>query len=196
MKIKSSFPLTYLEGKEFPPFIEFYFEFNHLKQLFRQGWLKRGVSADLCESVAEHTLGVALLALFLADTYFPELDLLKILKMALIHDLGEVYTGDLTPDDPIDSQEKYQSEVQSVYKILDKFPNGRHFIKLWEEYEVGTSPEAKFVRQIDRLEMGLQAGVYEHQGFNQLSEFFVSTEKSLEAPELKAIFHQLKRLRP
>lgn len=90
MDIKSENPVIYLDDKDVNTIIRAYFEFNHLKQLFRQGWLERGIPRERCESVAEHSFGVALLTLFLAETYYPHLDLSKLLRMALIHDFGEI----------------------------------------------------------------------------------------------------------
>ena len=119
------------------------------------------------------------LALVLADEYSVELDTAKVIRMALIHDLGEIYAGDLTPADNIDKKNKYQLEKQSVIKVLKKLPNGFRWMVLWEEYEKSRSVESQFVRQLDRLEMALQASVYEHQGFADLSVFFTSANRSL-----------------
>ncbi len=71
METKASIPVAQLSARCLLPLIEAYFEFNHLKQLYRQGWLRHGVPHTQCESVAEHTFGVALLALFLADAEYP-----------------------------------------------------------------------------------------------------------------------------
>ena len=74
METKRAHAIRHLDGKESLPIIEVFFEFNHLKTLYRQGWLHHGVTKEHCETVAEHSLGVALLALFLADEHFPQLD--------------------------------------------------------------------------------------------------------------------------
>ncbi|MGB6299146.1 MAG: HD domain-containing protein [Rivularia sp. (in: cyanobacteria)] len=195
METKADLPINLLHGKHTLPIIEAYFEFVQLKQLYRQGWLQKGMSIKNCESVAEHSFCVALLALILTDEYSVELDPLKVIRMALIHDLGEIYAGDFTPADKIDKNDKYQLEQQSVVKVLDKLPNGFRWIALWEEYEIGESAESQFVRQLDRLEMALQASVYEHQGFADLSVFFASARQSLSSVELKFIFSKLEELR-
>ncbi|MBL6981661.1 MAG: HD domain-containing protein, partial [Anaerolineales bacterium] len=170
-----------------------YFEISHLKQLYRQGWLQRGVSPDSCESVAEHTFGVALLAFLLADTHYPDLDALKVLRMALIHDFGEIYAGDITPGDNIQPEEKNQLERVSVEQVFGKLPGGNEYIQLWEEYESNTSPEAQFVRQVDKLEMLLQASIYEHQGWENLGEFFDCTNARITLPELTHLVECLER---
>ncbi|HEX8538412.1 MAG TPA: HD domain-containing protein, partial [Cystobacter sp.] len=77
-----------------------------------------------------------------------------------------------------------------------ELPRGADYLALWEEYEQGTSFEARLVRQVDRLEMGLQATVYEHQGAGDLSQFFASVHKVLETPELQALLAELETLRP
>ena len=78
-------PLSYFVGEALSPLIEAYVEVNHLKQLYRRGWLQRGIPAERCESVAEHSFGVAVLSLFLLDAHFPTLDRIKVLQMALLH---------------------------------------------------------------------------------------------------------------
>ncbi len=195
MDTKASIPVSQLSARQVAPLIAAYFEFNHLKQLYRQGWLQHGVPHARCESVAEHTFGVAVLALFLADAHFPDLDASKVLRMALLHDFGEIYAGDITPADGIDRSEKMRLERHAVRQVLHKLPRGADYIALWEEYERGTSPEAQFVRQIDRLEMVLQASVYEHQDLADLSEFFTSVEQVLSAPTLQVILNELKAMR-
>jgi len=195
MQLKAPLPLTHLENKNTLPLIKLYFEFAHLKQLYRQGWLKRGVPPARCESVAEHTLGVAVLAMVLADSYFPELDQLKVMRMALLHDFGEIYAGDIMPSDPISRAEKKALEVEAVRQVLGKLPQGERYIALWEEYERQESAEARWVKQMDRLEMVLQASVYEQQGLADMSEFFESVEPFLTEPELRAILQALRELR-
>ena len=195
METKADLPINLLQGKHTLPIIEAYFEFVQLKQLYRQGWLHQGISLENCESVAEHSFSVALLALILADEYSVELDTGKVIIMALIHDLGEIYAGDFIPADNIDKNHKYQLEKQSVVKVLEKLPHGFKWIALWEEYEKGESAESQFVRQLDRLEMALQASVYEHQGFANLSVFFASARQSLSSVELKLILSKLEELR-
>lgn len=196
MRTKASPPIAHLSGKAALPLIEAYFELNHLKQLYRQGWLRVGISPERCESVAEHSLGVALLCLFIAESWFPEADASKVVRIALLHDLGEARVGDITPHDGVSPDQKHALERQAVAQILGKLPRGAEYLALWEEYEQGASFEAKLVRQVDRLEMSLQACVYEHQGFGDLSQFFASAEKAMESPQLRAVLTELQALRP
>lgn len=196
MKTKAAPPLALLQGRKTLPLIEAYFELNHLKQLFRQGWLRVGIPQERCESVAEHSFFVALLGLFVAESLFPHADASKVVRIALLHDLGEAYAGDITPHDGVNKAAKHALERRAVETIFGKLPRAAEYLALWDEYEHGTSFEARLVRQLDRLEMGLQACVYEHQGFGDLSQFYASVDKALESPELRAVLAALEALRP
>jgi putative hydrolases of HD superfamily len=196
MQAKGSPPVALLAGRHAAPLIEAYYELNQLKRLYRQGWLARGVTPDHAESVAEHSFGVACLALFLADTHFPALDAARVLRMALLHDFGEIYAGDFTPADAVDAVQKHRLEEMAVERMLGKLPNGAAYLAIWEEYEANITPEARFVHQIDRLEMGLQAAVYRDEKLLDPTEFFASVDAALFTPELRRVWDQLLRMPP
>lgn len=195
MEVKAPSPTKLLDGVNVSPIIRAYFEFNQLKQLYRQGWLKRGVPKERCESVAEHSLGVAVLACWLAEAYYPQLDQSRVMRLALIHDFGEIYAGDIIPGDDISDEEKSRLEFESVERVFKHLPNCGEYIALWSEFEDGQTPEAQFVRQVDRLEMGLQASVYEHQGYENLGEFFGSAREELLDPNLIELLQEIIELR-
>jgi len=188
---KADHPIRLLEGLSTKPLISAYFEFNQLKQLYRQGWLQRGLAPDKCESVAEHTFSMAVLAMVISDAHFKQLDQIKVLRMVLLHDFGEIYAGDTTPRDSVDPALKYEREHESVMKVLGKLPIGAPYLSLWQEYESGLTPEARFVKQIDRLEMALQAAVYQKQGVVDAGEFIASAEQTLSDPHLRAILAEI-----
>lgn len=196
MQTKAPFPeLSHFRHPQFPV-LELYAEFHALKHLYRRGWLLRRVPEGVCESVAEHSFGVALLALLLAEQLYPELDCARIMRLALLHDLGEVYTGDLTPVDSGYATHKSTLEKQAIATLFDKWPNGERYKQTWYEYEAGITPEAQFVRQIDRLEMALQAGVYEDQLPElDLTEFFDSAAAAVSWDSLQEILAAAHSLR-
>jgi putative hydrolases of HD superfamily len=196
METKADNPVALLKEIQVDPFIRAYFELCQLKQLYRQGWLRRGVPRERCETVAEHSFACAVLASWLAQVYFPHLDANRALLMALVHDFGEIYAGDIIPGDAVGSQERHQLEADSVGQLLGKLPCGETILSLWEEFEQNESPEAHFVRQIDRLEMGLQAGVYALQGLLQPEEFFASVRRSLEDPALCNLMDGIQEICP
>ena len=191
MEVKAENPLSLLAKHNVSPVIRAYFELCHLKQLYRQGWLRRGVPKERCESIAEHSFAAALLALWLAQAYFPELDLQKVVFMALLHDFGEVYAGDIIPGDDLSAEAKHDLEAQSVQQVFAKLPGGEAYLRLWEEFESGDTAEARFVRQIDRLDMGLQAAVYARQGLLRPDEFYRSAAAALSEAQLAGLLAEV-----
>ncbi len=192
MKIKNPHP-----GEVLPPtsaILRAVAEFNHLKNLYRQGWLKRSVPPEKCESVADHSFSVTLLSMFLAENYLPDADLLKVIRISLIHEAGEIYAGDITPVDGVGLEEKHRREKESVLRVFAGLPRSGEYIRLWEEFELNRSPEARLVRQADRLEMLLQAKYYEKLGYWNFDEFFRNADHLIESPEFRTIFEELKSL--
>lgn len=153
-----------------------------LKALYRQGWLQRDVPASVAESAADHSFGTACLALLLCP---PQLDRLKVLEIALLHEAGECIIGDLTPADNISEAEKTRKELAAVADVLGNLPDGERLIGLWKEFEFASSAEGHFVRQLDKLEMGLQAEVFSRLGDNRADELLRSARKKVTATELR-----------
>ncbi len=133
---------------------------NKLKILPRSGWLLKGIARGDCESVADHSFSTAMTAWVIAREYFPQLDEMKVLRMALIHELGEIEAGDITPYDDVPAGEKHSRERESVENVLGLLNRKDDLFDLWMEFEEGLSEEAILVRRIDKLEMGLQALIY------------------------------------
>ncbi len=166
-------------------------EILSLKFLFRQGWLQKGLSKGLCESVADHSFSTAMMAWILAMEYFPELDASKVLQLAIMHEIGEIYAGDITPSDAISNSDKHNLEKDSVYKVLEKLSKGSHLIAIWDEFETGNTLEADFVRQIDKLEMSFQALHYEAATGMDVHTFIESTDKVITSEKLREIWQEV-----
>jgi putative hydrolases of HD superfamily len=190
MIIKNNPPLAAFDGKNTSPLVQAYLELNHLKQLYRQGWLRRGLPPEQCESVAEHIYGMVMLAWWIIDNSALDLDRDRLLRMVLVHELGEIYTGDIIPSDRVALEEKHARERDGLLRVTGKLRRGAEYLSLWEEFEAGETPEARFVRQVDRLEMAFQAAVYEQQGF-PAGEFFASADAAIIDPVLREVFNQL-----
>lgn len=103
------------------------------------------------ESDAEHSWHLATVVMLLEDD-FPELNFLKVLKLALVHDLPEIYAGDTNPyrDNVEDKAEKEYQSAQQLYALLPDKHNHKMW-QLFEEYENQTSEEARLVKRIDKL---------------------------------------------
>jgi putative hydrolase of HD superfamily len=194
MITKNRPPLASFEGKNVSPLVQAYLELNQLKLLYRQGWLRHGLPPEQCESVAEHIYGMVMLVWWIIDGYSLDLDRERVLRMVLVHELGEIYTGDIIPGDQVAVEEKHARELESLWQVAGKLGGGREYLALWEEFEAGETREARFVRQVDRLEMAFQAAVYEQQGI-PAGEFFASAEAALVDPLLREIFDQLLAIR-
>ncbi|MFA6088988.1 MAG: HD domain-containing protein [Candidatus Woesearchaeota archaeon] len=177
------------------PVIELFFEFAQLKNLYRQGWLKRGVSKLDCETVADHSFGVALLGYILAEEYRQDLDSQKIMKLGLFHEIGEIYAGDITPKDGVSLEDKSAREYAAVRKVFSHLSNSEKYINIWREFENQETSEAKFVSQIDKLEMVLQANLYERMNYTGLDEFYSYVQKRITSSELKSILDELIKIR-
>ena len=146
---------------------------NRLKLTPRTGWAVRGVPDQ--ESVADHSHGVAFAALLLTDLVEGDFDRAKVLTMALLHDLPESVTGDLSLGGSrlLPSGAKAQAENMAMGELLDGFAFGSRWQEIWREFEEQATPEARLVRDADRIDLLTQALVYERiTGTVQLEEFW------------------------
>lgn len=154
---------------------------NVLKRLPRTGWLLNGVAP--CESVADHSLAVALLAIGLAETVNENwaaeglvrpLDVGQVVTIAVVHDLAEGLLTDLPKrsTELLGKTAKHAAEAKAMATILGAVVNGDKYARLWEDYNSAATPEARLVRDADKLEMVHQALVYERAGQRNLHEFW------------------------
>jgi putative hydrolase of HD superfamily len=163
--------------------INFFHQVGKLKDMPRRGWVINNIKNP--ESIADHVFRASLMAWILGSK--KKLNIERVLKTALIHDICEVYAGDATPYDSIlpknakarkelmktwprlsekDKkklrEKKYKKEKGSLEKITKDLPKElsdeiRH---LWFDYEKGLTKEGRFFKQADRLENFLQAMEY------------------------------------
>ena len=171
--------------------IDFFKTVANLKKIQRQGWVDK-LSITNPESVADHSYSMALMGMVLSD--LENYDSEKILKMILLHDLAESEIGDHTPGQ-ITSEKKIELENNAFSKILESLPSTikSQYQKIWDEYQENNSPESEIVHQIDRLEMVLQAKIYEKDGHSKdkISSFIESGEQGITNPKLKELFRKI-----
>jgi len=165
--------------------IDFIAEAGRLKRLPRTGWVESGVPDP--ESVADHSFRVALIALVLADA--KGLDSLKAVRMALLHDLAEAETGDLTPvQKEADPEASKRVEDEAMRRLLDKLPEAIRgaYRDAWREFSEASTEEARLVRDADKLEMVIQASEYQKgaMGGEKLMRFW---HAEINGEEAKAI---------
>ncbi|CAF1861107.1 hypothetical protein Bca4012_033061 [Brassica carinata] len=147
---------------------------SRLKTTPRAGWGKRDVKNP--ESIADHMYRMGLMALISSD--IPGVNRDKCIKMAIVHDIAEAIVGDITPSCGIPKEEKNRREseaLEHMCKLLGGGERAEEIAELWREYEANASPEAKVVKDFDKLELILQALEYEQEQGKDLEEFFEST---------------------
>jgi putative hydrolase of HD superfamily len=126
---------------------------ERLKTVTRSGWTSTGEA----ESVAEHTWRLCLMAMVLYGRA-EGIDLAKLLKMCLIHDLGEAIGGDVPAPAQVAGSPKACQERADLLSLVEPLPapGRREILELWDEYEAASSPEARLAKGLDKLETILQ----------------------------------------
>lgn len=193
--------------------LAFFRTIEELKRTPRTGWLDRGIPASETESVADHTLLTALIAWTLAMDD-PSLDADRVLKLAVVHDIAEAIVGDIPPYAPEEIPDgsdpdalrtffsvrkkaspeaeatKHAAEQRAAEELFAMLPDhvGQELRTLWEEYESRSTPEARFVKDVDRLEAFLQSRSYaKSHPEAPLVGFTDMALKAIEHPVLRAI---------
>lgn len=140
-----------------------YNEIFKLKQELRKGWIEEGqrciFEKDRVESDAEHIFSCSILALEIMEKESLNLDKLKVLKMILYHELGEIDYGDHTPKEYISKEEKHHKEKACLERISKKCKNPE-ILEIWLEFEERITPESIFAYEMDKLDTIIQSKIY------------------------------------
>jgi putative hydrolase of HD superfamily len=142
-----------MRGDELEGVLAFLRTAERLKTVTRSGWTSGGEQ----ESVAEHTWRLGLMAMLLYG-HDSSIDLARLLKICLIHDLGEAIGGDVPAPKQIAGVNKNEQERTDLLQLIGPLPAMlRHeIVELWDEYDAATSPEARVAKGLDKLETILQ----------------------------------------
>jgi putative hydrolase of HD superfamily len=186
--------------------LDLFLEAANLKRVPRAGWFQRGVPH--VESVAEHSFGVAFVAMALVDLVNAEsdrgsgqelLDLEKVLVMALLHDLAEVRLTDL-PASAVElfpGATKSRAEASALGDLLAPLPAAGRWAALWQEFEDRSSPEGQLVRDADKLEMMVQCLRYEQAGSRGLDEYWEALDQQVWNHAVSGeLYARLREMRP
>ena len=135
--------------------IDFIHEIDKLKLIKRK---TRLFGSDQHENVAEHSWHLAVMALVLADKSNEPVDLFKVIKMLLIHDIVEIDAGDTFLFDSQKDHDNTDEEMVAAKRIFGLLPKeiADDLISIWQEFEAAETAEAKFAKAIDRFEPMLQ----------------------------------------
>lgn len=167
---------------------------QHLKHVPRRGWVIRHIENP--EPIAGHMYAMAMMTFLLDD---PNIDRLKCMQLALVHDLAESIVGDITPEDgiPVDIKHRMEDEaMQEIVGYLGK-PFGERIYNLYKEYEAKETAEAKFVKDLDRFDLVSSSVFYEKRDKTpgSLQVFFDVTEGQFEHPLIKGLVEEMKKRR-
>jgi putative hydrolases of HD superfamily len=174
--------------------IQFFENVGKLKTIKRTGWVKAKVPSP--ESVAEHSFRTAVMAMILAPKIGADVN--KSLKMALIHDIGEAKIGDLIvmkgKNYLPNASEKKVKEAEAFRQIMEDV-NGEEYITLFNEFEENETKEARLVKELDKLEMAMQALEYEDAFGLNLEEWFENSRTLIKSKEIAEILREIEKLR-
>ena len=136
-------------------------QITFIKEIDKVKYIQRKTklfNSDRCENDAEHSWHLALMAIVLAEHSDEPIDVLKVVKMVLIHDIVEIDAGDVFIYDTVKSHDNTDEERLAANRIFGLLPKkqAEELIAIWEEFEAGKTNEAKFAKSIDRLEPLLQ----------------------------------------
>lgn len=143
--------------------VKFYSLCNRLKNVIRKGWRTWNVKRERLESVAEHIYGTQMLAIVIKSEYGYDVDIMKVIYMLAIHELGETIIDDLTQFE-ISKEEKEKLEHEAVHKILNGLLDGNQIEELFLEFDAHKSKEAILAYQCDKLECDMQCKLYDIEG--------------------------------
>jgi putative hydrolase of HD superfamily len=168
---------------------------NQLKRTIRTGWGQRGVVAS--ESVAAHSYGVAYVALVLLGVVAEPVDAGRALALAVLHDLPEALTSDIPSPAwrflPGDS--KQLMEKAALTEIVDATPLAPVWQQWWDELVANESAAARLAHDADKIDLYLQAIMYEEQTGNRHLDEFWRNDPDFHFGESRAIFEALRARR-
>ena len=169
--------------------LDFFNTVANLKSIPRQGWIEK-LNIQNPESVSDHAYSMTVMSLIFSQ--IKKLDTYKVLKMSLIHDLAESHTGDITPDQ-MPKNKKTELEDTAIRKILQDLPAhiNNDLLSVWHEFIERKTAESILVHDLDKLEMALQAKVYEKNTGSDIQSFLNSAERELVNPEIKELFNKI-----
>jgi putative hydrolase of HD superfamily len=130
--------------------IQFILEVDKLKTILRRTYL---LNADRVENTAEHSWHLAIGAILLAEHANEPVDITRVLKMVLVHDIVEIDAGDTYFYDEAAEVDKSTREQRAADRLFGILPSdqGEELRALWEEFELGETPEARFALALDRF---------------------------------------------
>lgn len=199
--------------------LEFFIDIGKLKKIPRTGWVLIGIKNP--ESIAEHIFHEAIMVWILAKEKNSNLDINRIIKIALVHDICELYAGDITPYDEIlpknkkewpelfdkwpraskkvkirNFLKKHKKERKGLDKIISNLPSSlkNEILNYWLDYELGLTKEGRFAKQVGKLNTLLQALEYGKETKRRVYKaWWVGTKERVDDPYLIDLIKALEK---
>lgn len=152
---------------------KFYRQNHKLKKKVRTGWDPNhwNIKSNRIERISEHVIGTLNLAISMYSEFEYDIDIEKVVKMLVIHEIGETIIPDFTPFDNITPERKLEEEHKAMEKVLGNLSEKDELLALLFEFDERKTKEAKFAHYIDKLDADLKSKLYQDQGLHHpLSE--------------------------
>jgi putative hydrolase of HD superfamily len=139
-----------MDNERFEQQIRFILEIDKLKTIMRRTYL---LNADRAENTAEHSWHLAMMAILLAEHANQPVDVARVIKMVLVHDIVEIDAGDTYFYDTAAAVDKSEREHAAAGRIFGLLPldQGKELRELWEEFDAGQTADARFALALDRF---------------------------------------------
>lgn len=131
--------------------ISFLIEIDKLKRVIRKSPL---IDQSRCENTAEHSWHLAIYALILGNEANNKVNINRVIRMLLVHDIVEIDAGDHPIHESLENTKQQQAELRAAERIFGLLPKNQsqELMELWLEFEAGNSPDAVFAKALDRLQ--------------------------------------------
>jgi putative hydrolase of HD superfamily len=167
--------------------IEFILEIDQLKQVFRQTCI---LDKSRRENSVEHSWHIVVMAIIFSEyADSNEINIFKVVKMLLVHDLVEIDAGDTFCYDERARKNQHEREVKAANRLFKILPvdQSKEFESLWEEFEECKTPSAKFANALDRIQPLIN---------NYYSDGLVWKENGIKSFQIKARYYEIMEIAP
>lgn len=168
-KALASLPID-IDKEKYINILKFYYYNHTLKSKLRTGWDKEHWNIESenerIEMISDHIIGAVGLAFAFGSEFKYEIDINKVLKTLMIHEIGEAIIGDVTPFDNVSPEQKHEIEHMAMKQVLGNLNKCDELYQSLLDFDACINPIDKFSHYCDKLEADLQSKVYQEKGFH------------------------------
>lgn len=168
-KALASLPID-IDKEKYINILKFYYYNHTLKSKLRTGWDKEHWNIESenerVEMISDHITGAVGLAFAFGSEFKYEIDINKVLKTLMIHEIGEAIIGDVTPFDNVSPEQKHKIEHMAMKQVLGNLNKCDELYQSLLDFDACINPIDKFSHYCDKLEADLQSKVYQEKGFH------------------------------